>query len=259
MLLAALVFLPGAARSETYVGIYLGGVQGANADVDHNWVRTTSAEAVRVRLPGHLDPAIVGGLKIGTWFVKQGFLGYDYPDWMKYLGFYLDFSFHRLDFSRQQGTAAIYTHPGGVFLANFNNNFFSEGTATTIAFMFAGRLGFFPDSEVPFGRLQPILAVGPAIFVATQDPKNILLNTNLGNYGYKPGTQSDVTICLAVDAGLRWMCLKNVSVDLLFKYRWAQPNFNYTFSDQVTGTRYSFSLQPDFNLFSGQLGVNYHF
>ena len=45
----------------------------------------------------------MGGVKVGTWFVKEGFLGWSgYPDWMKYFGFYTDFSYQRL-YMRKQG------------------------------------------------------------------------------------------------------------------------------------------------------------
>jgi hypothetical protein len=102
-------------------------------------------------------------VKIGTWFVKEGFLGYDYPAWAKYFGFYTDFSYHRLDFRRQ----TISTPPTGVGA----NTFFSEGHAATWAFMFACRCGLLPDAEVPFGRLQPYVAVGPALLFSSQTPK----------------------------------------------------------------------------------------
>jgi hypothetical protein len=38
--------------------------------------------------PRTLSTDFMPGLKIGTWFVKNGFLGFDYPDWMKYFSFY---------------------------------------------------------------------------------------------------------------------------------------------------------------------------
>ena len=48
-----------------------------------------------------------GGVKLGTWFVREGTLGFDYPDWMKYLGFYLDFKVHRLVYERALGSGAV--------------------------------------------------------------------------------------------------------------------------------------------------------
>ncbi len=55
-------------------------------------------------LPGNLDPYVLGGLKIGYWFTPYGtYAASWYSDWMKYLGFYTDFSYHRLSFGNQSG------------------------------------------------------------------------------------------------------------------------------------------------------------
>ncbi|MBI4962379.1 MAG: hypothetical protein HY913_03810, partial [Desulfomonile tiedjei] len=97
LLLAALmVALPGPANGEMYVEAYLGGCQPANMGQTFN-VRDVSPglngvhQINRLDFSGKAGPTVLGGLKLGTWFVKEGFLGYSYPDWMKYFGFYLDF------------------------------------------------------------------------------------------------------------------------------------------------------------------------
>lgn len=269
-LLAVLLAMPGLAQGEMYIEGYIGGVQGANAPMNlatghpGNLADGTVVQTVELHhISGRFDPAVIGGLKIGTWFVKEGFLGYNYPDWMKYLGFYLDFSYHRLDLRNQTGRTVSFDNFAGGSTPT-SNQFFSEGTAATLAFMFAGRYGFLPDSEVPFGRLQPYVAVGPAILFSSQDPRlsSAAIFTDTGQvnpYNIKPGSESAVNIALAVDAGIRWMCLKNVSVDLSFKYRFAEPSFNYRYTDPLDGTRQSFSLNPTYHLFSGQLGAAYHF
>jgi hypothetical protein len=81
----------------------------------------------------------------------------------------------------------------------------------------------------------------------------------LNPYGISPKASNTTNICLAVESGIRYMCLKNVSVDVSFKYRYAQPTYNFTFPDQVSGVSKSFSWSPTYHLFSGQLGVAYHF
>ena len=43
-----------------------------------------------------------------------------------------------------------------------------------------------------------------------------------------------------MDAGVRYMVNKRLSVDLFFRYRYAQPNLTY-------------------NFFSGMAGIAYHF
>jgi hypothetical protein len=122
--------------------------------------------------------------------------------------------------------------------------------------MFAGRLGFLPDSEVPFGRLQPFLAVGPGILFASQQPSIRFPTLAVTLQG---ASDSDATICLAAEAGLRWMCLKNVSIAITFKYRFAEPRFNSSFYNPWVVTNDSTTINPTFHLFSGQVGVAYYF
>ena len=203
-------------------------------------------------------------MKLGTWFVPEGFGGANYPDWMKYLGFYLDFNYHRLNF-RRQNIAVTHTETwvDGGFTQSGPGTLWSNGTAATLAFMFAGRYGFLSDSEVPFGRLQPYLAVGPAILFTSQKAGSSI--PLLGGAACATGSpsfkdsDSDTVICLAAEAGLSWMALKNVSIDLSFKYRYAQPRFTYEKIEPVTGVRTNIGLNPAYNLLSCQLGVAYHF
>ena len=267
VLAAVLLVLPVGAKAEMYVEGYLGGVM-AGSD-GHQFTHTTTngivSRSFSSSVNGVFDgPNVVGGLKLGTWFVKEGFLGANYPDWMKYLGFYVDFSYHRLDYRRQEGTTQVSTTELGV--GSTVNHLFSEGSAATLAFMFAFRYGFFPDSEVPFGRLQPYLAVGPAILFSSQQAKFGINSTNMSGGGvlfsrtWDGGSQSSVNIALAADAGIRYMALKNVSLDLFFKYRYAAPSYSYTVHDQYVGfTGGTFSLSPTLNLFSLNLGAAYHF
>jgi hypothetical protein len=306
----ALVVLPGAAQAEMYGEVYLGGVQGVgNTSINRN-VSGSSPQtgpnpntfgdpfsqaltwndnfAGGFSNSGHLKPAVQGGVKLGTWFVREGTLGFDYPDWMKYFGFYLDFKVHRLVFERNSGSGFL-TGGGGASGAAFNDpvyaysitdalsgnvasTFSSEGLAPTLSFMFAGRYGFLPDSEVPFGRLQPYLAVGPGIMFISQysrigfqgnfsgtrtltptaDPTYPPASTSTFGGGFAGGEKDSdhaVAVCLAVDAGVRYMALKNVSIDLFFNYRYAKPTFD----------TFGYSWSPTLHLLSGNLGVAYHF
>jgi len=265
---------PGTTRAEMYVEAYLGGVQGASTSMDvtsRHFGTFPFDFTERHNIPGRLSPSVLGGVKVGTWFVKEGFLGFDYPDWMKYLGFYLDFNYHRLNFKNQTGSTSAEDNvatinTGATQGVNNFNNFKSEGSAATLAFMFAARYGFLPDAEAPFGRLQPYIAVGPAILFASQTPQLFsesydFFTPAMLPYGVKPGSASSTVIALALEAGVRFMCLKNVSLDVSFKYRYAQPSFDYNYFDNLgvtPGTR-SLSLNPTYNLFSGQVGVAYHF
>jgi len=270
-LAVALVALAAPASAEMFVEGYLGGTAAAN--MGQNFVVHDSAPATRVvtssdfhlNYPGTTD-CVLGGVKLGTWFVKEGFAGWSgYPDWCKYFGFYTDFSYQRLEM-RGQGLSGVNYYGGllknadGAVIGSFQNianvagNISSEGMVDTWAFMFAGRYGFFPDSAVPFGRLQPYVAVGPAVMFTTMNPK---LQAN--GLSMSPGGETEAVIALAVESGIRYMATKNVSIDLSFKYRYAQPSFSFSGINGVNGGPASFKLDPVYQLFSGQLGVAYHF
>jgi hypothetical protein len=74
----------------------------------------------------------------------------------------------------------------------------------------------------------------------------------------KPNSNSLTTIALAAEGGLRWMALKNVSLDVSFKYRWAQPSFSYA-TGWTTIVPFHYNLNSTYHLFSFQLGAAYHF
>lgn len=227
----AMAFLcAGVASAEMYLEGYIGGAFSSNLNVEVNAIGSHSKSLTTT-------PSVIGGMKLGTWFVKEGTLGYNYPDWMRYFGFYTDFSYQRLDIRGQ--TVATFGPPVGAIQIR------SEGMVATLAFMFAGRYGFLQDSEVPFGRLQPYIAVGPAIMFSSRDAK-------AGGLGF--GSTGSTNIGLEAEGGIRYMALQNVSIDVSFKYRYANPSFDF---NNVAGSPIDF--KPTYNLFSGQLGVAYHF
>ncbi len=285
LLAVSLLVLPGAAQAEMYVEGYLGAA-GAFTNLGQSFHTTDVASGngvavnSKLRFAGQPDPTVIGGLRLGTWFVPEGFCGWSgYPTWAKYFGFYTDFNYHRVYLRNQRLGGTIYVAnnnfapPATIATADVAGQIEAEGMVATWAFMFAARYGFFPDSEVPFGRLQPYIGVGPAVLFTSLRPKANLYSISPGTLGanvhLSPGTSSDATIALVVDAGIRYMALKNVSIDVGLKYQYAKPQFNYGGFDTLTQVSMnnpvpssnpcSFHLNPTYNLFSAQVGVAYHF
>lgn len=148
----------------------------------------------------------------------------------------------------------------------------NDGSAFTLAFMFALRYGFFPTEKVPFGRLQPYIAVGPAIVFSHQDLDITVCRVTAGRpgqpksvkYVVDPDGQNSVDIALAVETGARLMVRKNVSVELTFKWRHVKPHYQFEAFNGFSvwagvPTRFTFDHNPTFNFISVQAGAAYHF
>jgi opacity protein-like surface antigen len=247
LFLTAVLLTPAAA--EMYVEAYLGGAKSAPLSQTVTLNSATIPGQAGIRVNGETNPSVLGGVKLGYWFVPTGFLGYNYPDWMKYFGVYTDFSFQRLNLRHTAVGArtGIWNQAFGPVIVP--GTLSSEGTVATWAFMLAARYGFLPDSEVPFGRLQPYVGVGPALIFASQE---LAFNARPGFNG----SANVLQLGLMAEVGLRYMALKNVSLDLSFRYRYGDsPNYHLTGSNGIGEIDYS----PTTHLFSIQLGAAYHF
>ena len=247
VVLAAVLLVPVLARAETYVGLYLGG--NFALDTDPRWdaariqgsftpplipVRTFWAKGVSV------DPAFVVGGKIGYWFSREGLLNWrGYPDWMKYLGFEIGIDYHALNWGRQNVT---------IKPINLDIPLENDGYMVTITFLLMGRYGFMPDKNVPFGRLQPYVGVGPAVFFTRT-------HLNIGK-DYKT-TEADLG--LAVESGVRYMIRKDISINGAFRYRFVKVHADV--DDQIFNIPFGvyIPMRTHYHLFNILVGAAYHF
>jgi len=246
--------------AEIYLEGYAGYVKSATVFRDYLVMTThhpTLGTFEEHRTRGTFRPHVIGGLKVGTWFVPEGFLGAAYPSWLQYFGMYLDFSFHRQNMRYRVGPTIFN---GGPDVGR--HSFDSSGQTFTLALMFAGRLGFLPNDQVPFGRLQPYLAIGPALII-TEQQVTLRGQTLVGGvqipYTLVPGAETAVVPALAIEPGIRWLFNKNFSVDLSFKFRWAHPSFTFGYTDPFSSSHETFTLNPQYLILSLQLGAAYHF
>jgi hypothetical protein len=272
--LALLALTVGTAPAETYVEVYLGNsfaVTSPNPlelDVNPNYKGPVKTS---LEFPRTVISSFYFGAKLGTWFSKEGFPKLDYPDWMKYLGFYLDFSFQGLEkssliYKPTLGTRRMYVFPS--YYPHYQQYQFSVNkgaSIVTLAFMFAFRYGFLPTEKVPFGKLQPYVAVGPGIFITSISP----------NFRFQPSAfelvpiyddfertiplsyTSVVTVGLATELGIRFMITRFLSVDTSVKYRLVRPSLSYDLDAE--GFTHQLKFSPQINLFSIQAGLAYHF
>lgn len=186
-----------------------------------------------------IEPSVMVGGKFGYWFSREGALRANYPSFMRYFGLEVDISYNPLNWSRQ----GVVISPTGYAMQIENNGFM-----VTAAFLVMARYGFLPDKEVPFGRLQPYLGIGPTI-VFTKTNLNIGpdYQSTEGDYGFM------------VETGLRYMVRKNFSINAEFKYRYLRAHVDA--DARVFGMRYPLyaPMETTYNLFSFALGVAYHF
>ena len=225
VLVAALLALSGVAQSAMWVGAELGANFVPNSTVQINSLDINDAG---------FRPSVIGGITLGYDFVN-GFGAYAWPDWMKYFSFAMDVTYNRLALSS---------------LGDIGTDSKVNGYAVAWTFLFMAHYGFMPDSEVPSGRINPYIGVGPAIVFSGVDfsvpvPSQFRTANTNSRYG-----SSAANIALVVEPGIRWVALKNVSIDTAFRWRYCVPSWDF---DNVT-----VKVNP-LNQLSFLVRANYHF
>ncbi len=184
---------PDAVGREGYCGpgeFYFGGFLGASLVNTANWsfdpivspsfaLTQTTAKNVKT------DPGLVGGVKLGYFL-----------DSIPYLGFEGEGSIA----SNNRPQQRVTLKPA---ISGFPVDTESQGNRIWImAFHIVGRYGFLPDpdKDLPFGRLQPYIGIGPAVGVL------YFQNDSAKNFG------------LNGQAGVRYMFTRNIAAFVEFDY-----------------------------------------
>jgi opacity protein-like surface antigen len=182
-------------NGEFYAGGYLGAAFTPDQDLRYsdgislnNGVTRPTAQGSATLFRNQFNTSLVGGIKFGYFFHT-----------VPYLGLEAESSYNNSFVNRQHLSASrpiqgysVVTVPQGSWV-NWTN-----------AIHIVGRYGFLKDKEVPFGRLQPYVGIGPA-FVALYEDLDSAKN-------------------FAVDAmaGVRYMITKHIStfIEYKFNYQW---------------------------------------
>jgi hypothetical protein len=236
-LVAAMLALSGVAQSAMWVGAELGG----------NFPLAGNIKADIGPFNGSLSnvgyqPSVIGGATIGYDFVNSGFGAYAWPDWMQYFSFAMDITYNKLNIRGGQTVDATFQ---GRDLGNvaLGNNIYVKGYEFAWTFLFMAHYGFLRDSEVPSGRINPYIGVGPAILWSG-------FESPVGN-----GRADAMNVALIVEPGIRWMCLPNVSIDTAMRYRYAVPSYDLGYIPGVG----DLTLSPTLHQFAFLVRANYHF
>jgi len=245
-LMAAMLALPGVAQSAMWVGAQLGGNFATNPNIN------ASLGPFDGNFSGDkVSSSVIGGATLGYDFVNSGFGAYAWPDWMKYFSFALDITYNKLNFGGgQTWDNALNANAGAPLIPAAGQNLsytpgrmYLKGYEFAWTFLFMAHYGFLPDSEVPSGRINPYIGVGPAILWTGFD-------SPIGS-----GGASAMNVALVVEPGIRWMCLSNVSIDTSMRYRYAVPSYDVG-SIPGLGT---LTLSPTLHQFAFLVRANYHF
>jgi hypothetical protein len=217
VLLAALLTFSGVAQSAMWVGAELGGNLATGSEVKFNGVLQGGV---------HFHGSVIGGAAMGYDFVNSGIGGRAWPDWMKYFSVATDITYNKL---------SVHSL-GGVLVDELIPFKAIDGYCVAWTFLFMAHYGFFPDSEIPAGRVNPYIGVGPAI---------IWSGLNVGGV-----SGASTNVALVVEPGVRWVVLQNVSIDTSFRYRLVRPDYTFNQLDMT--------IQP-LHQCSFLVRANYHF
>lgn len=248
LLLMGAVFLimPGVGGAAMWIGVQGGPNFVANGDVKGNTYFYFPTRTIRDKTGALKDvktePAALGGVIIGYDFVKEGFLGYDWPNWLKYFSLAIDLTYN--NFSQRAQDVQAKT-PSGLFPLRISK---ADGYMLVLSFLFIAKYGFFHDPELPFGRLIPYVGVGPGIFFS-------VVETSHSFSGYPSSDSAEPGI--VTEAGVRYMVLRNVSLDAAFRYRYVIPSYDVDYFSNLGNFHVAGRIIAQ--QFNAIFRVNYHF
>lgn len=215
-------------NGEFYVGGYLGGAITPSQDLRFSNGTTLNGNpggpSVTVR-NNRFDPGVVAGLKLGYFFRS-------FP----YLGLEGETNYSPSQVPRQR--VSLNRIIGGSSRATIPND---DWVNWTLALHIVARYGFLSDKEVPFGRLQPYVGIGPGLVIMYEE------------------VDSAKNFALDVMAGVRYMLLKNVSafVEYKFSQQWDAEIESHAFqANDLTVVRGTAHL--DYSSHKFVAGVAYH-
>jgi opacity protein-like surface antigen len=206
---------------------FVGGFLGAGFIPNTNWSYQAGGLSTTV-YNMKIDPGITGGIKLGYFFDRLPNFGIEAEG---SLGSHYQKSQSRL----------INPAPIGVIGSSANINSQSM-LAWTMALHFLWRWGFFDTPEMPFGRLQPYVGIGPGLVVMYAS------------------ADSAKNFSLEFEAGVRYMFNRNLGAFLAYKLsqQWQvelesqQLFFNNV---SVTASKAVFDVTRNQIIF----GLSYHF
>lgn len=200
---------------------FIGAFAGASMLPDSDWTYEIGGQNYRTRNLS-LDPGVTGGLKLGYFLESLPYFGIEAEGSIGYQ----KQPAQNLSLDRPLGGSTVGRLPGQTFLV------------WTMAFHFVGRYGFYQDREVPFGRLQPYIGIGPGLVMI---------------YGEDDSAKN---FSLELEAGLRYMFTKNLGGFLEYKF---SKQWSVELESQVLSNFMARKAVFDFDRHQVVVGLAYHF
>ena len=186
---------------------------------------TRTSQGSATLFSNKFDTSLTGGVKLGY-----------FTHTIPYLGLEVESSVNN-SYVNRRSLSVSRPIQGSTVATVPNDSWINWTTALHIV----GRYGFLPDQEVPFGRLQPYVGIGPAVVVLYDEVDSAK------NFG------------LDVMAGVRYMFTKHIGAFVEYKYNhvWDAEIESHPFY-QPNGAEGRGTAQLDFDCHKVVMGVAYH-
>ena len=243
LMVAISLIIPNAGTAAVWVGAQAGpnfvadgSVKGLGSFQTHTDITISRLKNVRT------EPAVLAGIIVGYDFVKEGFGGYAWPNWLKYFSVAVDLTYN--DFSQKAQEVQVDSTRGPLTIHITK----ADGNMITLSLLFMAKYGFFSNPEYPSGRLIPYVGVGPGLVFSRVD-------TPSSWSGYPSSDSLEPSIL--TEAGIRYMVLPKVSLDAAFRYRYVYPSYDVDYFSNIG----NFHVQGRIlaQQFNAIFRVNYHF